>query len=48
MALWLRGAKQIVQVTANGELFLRGDAMKKLAVIESKNNEEGLSLIVDK
>ena len=46
MKLWLKGAKQIVQVVKNGELYLTGDSMKSLAVLEAPDGE-GLSVIVD-
>ena len=45
MKLLLRGAKQIVQVVANGEKFLTGNEMKKVAVI---NSEAGLSIVINK
>ena len=45
MKLLLRGAKQVVQVVSNGDLFLTGDRMKKVAVI---NSDRGLSIVVDK
>jgi len=45
MKLLIRGAKQIVQVVSNGDQFLTGVQMKKLATIQS---EEGLSIVVDK
>ena len=44
MKLWLRGAKQIVQVVGHGESYLTGDGMKKLAILES---DQGLSIIVN-
>lgn len=51
MKLWLKGAKQIVQIVDNGQQFLTGEAMKKLAILEAKANDTaastGLSIIVD-
>ena len=44
MKLWLKGAKQIVQVVDKGQPFLTGEAMKRLALLE---DEDGLSIIVD-
>ena len=46
MKLWLKGAKQIVQVVKNGELYLTRDSMKSLAVLQAPDGE-GLSVIVD-
>lgn len=48
MKLWLKGAKQIVQVVDNGQQFLTKEAMKSLAVLEAAEAEEGgFSIIVD-
>ena len=49
MKLWLKGAKQIVQVVDKGQAFLTGEAMKRLAVLEAADDEDdqGLSIIVD-
>ena len=47
MKLWLKGAKQIVQVVSNGEKFLTKNDMKNLAIIEAENDRNGLSIIVD-
>jgi len=44
MKLWLRGAKQIVQVVRHGEPYLTGNGMKNLAVLES---DQGLSIIIN-
>ena len=46
MKLWLKGAKQIVQVVNNGQRFLTGDSMKSLAVLEDPCGQ-GLSIVVD-
>ena len=46
MKLWLKGAKQIVQVVDKGQGFLTGEAMKRLAVLEDEK-DQGLSIIVD-
>ena len=45
MKLWLKGAKQIVQVVSNGQLCLTKEDMKSLAIMEA--NDEGLSIIID-
>lgn len=49
MKLWLKGAKQIVQIVDNGQQFLTGEAMKKLAILEAaeEDTSAGLSIIVD-
>ena len=50
MKLWLKGAKQIVQVVDKGQAFLTGEAMKRLAVLEANEDDNeggGLSIIVD-
>ena len=45
MKLWLKGAKQIVQVVNNGQLYLTKEDMKSLAIMEA--DDEGLSIIID-
>lgn len=46
MKLLLKGARQIVQVVDNGQLYLKGAAMRNLAVLEAAETE-GLSIVVD-
>ena len=45
--LLIRSARQIVQVVSNGERIVKGDAMKKVAIIE-QDGENGISVVVDK
>ena len=45
MKLWLKGAKQIVQVVNKGQLCLTKEDMKSLAIMEA--DDEGLSIIID-
>ncbi len=47
MKLWLKGAKQILQVVSDGREFLTGEAMRKLAILEADGAERGLSIIID-
>ena len=47
MSLLVHGAKQIVQITQNGELFKKGKDMKDIAILNKPENE-GLSLAANK
>ena len=50
MKVWLKGAKQIVQVVDNGRQFLTRDAMKRLAIMEAAKDDgedAGFSIVVD-
>ena len=44
--LLIHSARQIVQVVNNGDRILKGDKMKKLAILQQKDGEEGLSISV--
>lgn len=44
--LWLRGAREVVQVCAGGEHFLRGSAARRIVRRQAPKGD-GLSLVVD-
>jgi hypothetical protein len=44
--LWLRGAREVVQVCAQGEPFLRGPAARAIVRRQAPDGD-GLSLVVD-
>ena len=49
MKLRIRGARQVVQVVADGRRFLREDEMKSLAIMEmTDEDKDGFSIVVDK
>ena len=43
----IKHARQVVLVCKNKELILRGDAMKRLAILEAGAQNGGVSIVVD-
>ena len=46
--LWLRHARQVVQVVSDGRKLLKGHEMNRIAVLERADDGDGISVIVNR